>query len=433
MSVFEYEYMAWDSLPENAQRTAYAWDALGEPRSYSTISDANTLFDAAERARKGTAWKESVQKFWWFRLPRITVMQDRLYRLEHDLPDGYHPAPGYEFLLNERGRIRPICGQTVDDRVVSHALNDAVLLPAMRPYLIYDNAASLKDRGVDFARRRLRAHLEKYYAREGTNKGYIRLKDQSKYYDNIRHDEMRRIVRRFVSDPLGVKLTDILLDESRADVSYMSDDEYARAMETKFDRVAYRLAGHPKMGERFLEKGMNVGDQMSQTCGIVYPWRVDSLAKTVLGSRYYARYMDDSYDMDSDLDRLRQRGRAIDESANAIGMYTNERKTCIARIDKGFVYLQRKVRLREDGTVSFRLPPKSVYRIRRRIKKLKAKVDSGRLPVCDLENMVKSWVIARRDCMTVKQERSIQETVYQSYGRIVYEHIFNSSFYWDKA
>ena len=60
-------------------------------------------------------------------------------------------------------------------------------------------------------------------------------------------------------------------------------------------------------------------------------------------------------------------------------------------------------------------------------------MDSGRLPVCDLENMVKSWVIARRDCMTVKQERSIQETVYQSYGRIVYEHIFNSSFYWDKA
>ena len=432
MSIFDRDTLSWDSLPE-AQRTAYEWDSLGTPRRYSRIADANTLWEAAGRARKGTAWKESVQKFWWYRLTRITAMQEGLYNLEHGLPNPYHPAPGFEFMLNERGRMRPICGQVVDDRVVSHALNDAVLLPAIRPHLIYDNTASLKDRGVDFARRRLKAHLQRYYQRSGTNAGYIRLKDQSKYYDNIRHDRMREIVKRFTDDALALKLVDILLKESRLDVSYMTEEEFARSMETKFDRVAYRAAGYTKTGNRKLEKGMNVGDQFSQTAGIVYPYRVDSLAKSVLGSRYYARYMDDCYDIDGDIAELRRRGEAIDAEADGLGMYTNTRKTCIARLDTGFVYLQRKIRLREDGSIEYKLRPKAVTRIKRRIRKLRGKVESGRVPLEDLLNMVKSWICARRDCLSYPQLRTIELTVLSIYGRDAYEQIYDHAERWVAA
>ena len=360
-------------------------------------------------------------------------MQEGLYTLEHGLPNPYHPAPGFEFMLNERGRMRPICGQVVDDRVVSHALNDAVLLPAIRPHLIYDNTASLKDRGVDFARRRLKAHLQRYYQRSGTNAGYIRLKDQSKYYDNIRHDRMREIVKRFTDDALALKLVDILLKESRLDVSYMTEEEFARSMETKFDRVAYRAAGYTKTGNRKLEKGMNVGDQFSQTAGIVYPYRVDSLAKSVLGSRYYARYMDDCYDIDGDIAELRRRGEAIDAEADGLGMYTNTRKTCIARLDTGFVYLQRKIRLREDGSIEYKLRPKAVTRIKRRIRKLRGKVESGRVPLEDLLNMVKSWICARRDCLSYPQLRTIELTVLSIYGRDAYEQIYDHAERWVAA
>lgn len=429
MSVFDFDSLSWDSLPE-VQQTAYEWDCLGIPKEYGTISDANTLWEAAAKARKGTAWKESVQKFWWYRLSKITVLQEGLYRLEHDLPEPYHPKPGYEFMLNERGRMRPICGQVVDDRVVSHALNDAVLLPAIRPYLIYDNTASLKDRGVDFARRRLKAHLQRYYQREKTNVGYIRLKDQSKYYDNIRHDEMRDIVHGFTDDPLALKLVDILLKESRLDVSYMTDEEYAACMSIKFDRVAYRAANYPKTGDKKLEKGMNVGDQFSQTAGIVYPYRVDSLAKTVLGSPYYARYMDDSYDIDRDIRTLRQRGAAIDAAADKLGMFTNTRKTCIARLDKGFVYLQRIIRLRADGSIEYRIKPKAVTRIKRRIRKLQRKVKSGRVPMEDMVNMVRSWTRARSECMSYPQLHAIEETVLSIYGREAYEQVYDHSKRW---
>lgn len=431
MSIFDGERLAWDTLPEK-QETAYAWDTLPETRKHAVIADANVLDEAARRARAGTNWKESVQRFWWNRLARISSLQRALDALEDGLEGAYEPDEGYEFMLNERGRTRPICGQKVDDRVVSHAVNDAVLIPAIRPYLIYDNSASLEGRGVDFARKRMIAQLRRYYAREGTSRGYIRLKDQSKYYDNIRHEMLREILRTFTDDALALKVADRLLEKSRLDVSYMTEAEYARAMEEKIDRVAYRTSGYPREGRKWLEKGMNVGDQLSQTAGIVYPWRVDQLAKTVLGSKYYQRYMDDSCDIDRNLEELKRRAREIDRAADGLGMYTNERKTVIARIDKGFIHLQRKIRLLEDGTVLVRLRPKAVTRIKRRIRKakLKEKVRNGQIPVKDLVNMVKSWTHARRDCLTYMQLRSIEQTVLKEYGREAYEQVYDHAEKW---
>ena len=431
MSIFDGEHLAWDTLPER-QETAYAWDELPEPRKHETIADANVLDEAARRARIGTNWKESVQRFRWNRLARISTLQQELDALADGTEGGYEPDAGYEFMLNERGRPRPICGQTVDDRVVSHALNDAVLLPAIRPFLIYDNSASLEGRGVDFARRRMAALLHRYWQREGTNRGFIQLADKSKYYDNIRHNQLKAILWHFTDDRLARIVTEKLLKNSRLDVSYMTEAEFARAMDTKIDRVAYRLEGHPRTGEKMLEKGMNVGDQLSQTAGIVYPWRVDQLAKTVLGSKYYQRYMDDSADIDRDLGKLKERARRIDEAAGQLGMYTNERKTVIARIDKGFIYLQRKIRIDDKGRVIVKLRPKAVTRIKRRIRKpmLKEKVRSGRVPIADLVNMVKSWTYARRDCLTYMQLRSIEQTVLKEYGREAYEQVYDHAEKW---
>lgn len=432
MSVFDCDLLSWDSLPD-AQQTAYEWDCLTEPKAYSPIADANNLYDAMLKARKNTAWKESVQKFCWEYLKRITELQIALDRLENDLPGGYTPGEGYEFMLNERGRMRPICGQSFSDRVVSHALNDVILVPAILPHLIYDNTASIKNRGVDMTRRRLKAHLTRYYSREKTNIGYVRLKDQSKYYDNIRHEVVYDQISQFVNDTLALKLIRLLLTASELDVSYMTDEEYSRSLDIKMDRVAYREHNYPKTGRKMLKKGMNVGDQFSQTAGILYPFRIDSMAKIVLASPYYARYMDDSMDIDPDLSALRQRASRIDAEAAKIGLYTNERKTRIFRLDKGFTYLQHKFRLLDDGTIYERIKPKAVTRLRRRLKKLKAKVDSGRVPLLDVLNMYRSWEVARREILSYPQVHGLEQLILKLYGREAYEYVYDHHVKWKCA
>lgn len=428
MSILD-EAMRWDKLPESTAEE-YQWNLLGEVRQHDAISDANHLYAAMLAARKGTAWKGSVQRFCWEWMKEITRLQQELDALVIGGNNAYQPKDGPQFFANERGNIRPVEGQVVADRVVAHSLIDFELMPKIYPHLIYDNAASVAGRGVDFARKRMKVHLQRFFQREGTNIGYIRLKDQSKYYDNIDHDLAYEMLCGFTESKMACSLIRVMLKHAELDVSDLTDDQFEIAKRVKFDRVKWRLGKHPKGGTKFLRKGVSVGDQLSQTIGITFPWRVDNEAKIVCGSRYYARYMDDSYDIDPDLSKLKERAAAIDRRANEIKLFTNERKTVICRVDKWFVYLQRKYRLRADGKIEMRILPKTVTRFRRRTRKLEKHVKSGKITPEYVGGVTRSWLFARRDIMSYPQVRRIEKLILELYGRNAYERVCDRTGRW---
>lgn len=431
MSIYD-TTLDWDAIPE-ADETGYAWDSLGEIPEYNIIADANNLDTSTDRARKGTGWKYSVQAFCWWRLRRISQLQRALTALERDEAGAYEPQDGTEFLHNERGRLRPITAQVVDDRVVSHCMNDFELIPKIRPHLIYDNGASLKHKGLDFSRKRMRVALERYYRREGTNVGYIYLEDKSKYYDNIPHEGAYATLCHFTENELARKIIRKNLRHAELDMSDLSPELFKKAKKSKVDRVKWRMGNHPKGGTQMLRKGVAVGDQLSQTIGIVYPWRADNEARTVQGSRYYQRYMDDSADIDRDLERLKRRAAAVAKVSTAAGMFINERKTTIARIDKGFVWLKHWYRLRKDGTVEERMLPKSIHDFRRHIRHCRRKVDSGQITAAEMAQTIRSWLFARRDYISYPRMRKIELLTLELYGREAYEQVYDHAEKWKAA
>ena len=197
-------------------------DAGGYDRSCykREIYDGNTLYEAYQRAKRGSDWKPQVQDFGMFYLLELA-------RIERELKDrSYEFRPTNEFILRERGKIRVVKGEQIHDRVAKHTLCDNALMPDIEKYLIYDSGASITGKGITFTRNRLLAHLRRYYARNGTNEGYILLIDFSKYYDNIRHDKLKKLLRRYTKDDDAVWLMEKTIDAAKIDVSYMSDEEY---------------------------------------------------------------------------------------------------------------------------------------------------------------------------------------------------------------
>ena len=73
------------------------------------------------------------------------------------------------------------------DKTVNHLLCDKILSPAISPFLIHDNGASQRRKGVIFSRKRIETHLHRYYREHKTNEGYILLMDFSRYYESIPH------------------------------------------------------------------------------------------------------------------------------------------------------------------------------------------------------------------------------------------------------
>ena len=190
--------------------------------------------------------------------------------------------------MHERGKVRRITGEQIKDRVSKHALCDEILTPAVRKYLIYDNSASIKGKGIDFARKRLLVHLRKYYHQHGSNDGYILLIDFSKYYDNIQHEKLMEQFEKYIHDEKALSFLRAVIDRSKVDVSYMTDEEYAGCMDRVFNSLEYQDVDKRLLtGEKFMCKHLNIGDQVAQVAGIIYPIPIDNYVKIVKGVKFY--------------------------------------------------------------------------------------------------------------------------------------------------
>ena len=133
---------------------------------YMTVYfDANNIYDAGTKAMQSSKFKHSTQLFEMNHL--LTTAHIR----QDFITGNYKPDPGNKFPINERGHPRYITSNTMVDKTVNHLLCDEVLTPSISKYLIYDNGASQKGKGVAFHRRRFEARLHQYFMQNGTNEG----------------------------------------------------------------------------------------------------------------------------------------------------------------------------------------------------------------------------------------------------------------------
>lgn len=348
----------------------YNWNYFENISEVHPIADANNLYDAFYKARKGSQWKGQVQRFRWNLLSEIRKLQKELNNFKENKEGAYQLSPYSEFLVNERGKVRGITALGIRDRVVKHVLNDIFLLPHIRSHLIYDNGASLEGKGVSFTRNRLLAHLESFYRETGSNDGYILTMDFSGYYDNIDHEKAMEMIYKYEPDEAAQRLVKQAYDSYAVDVSYMDDAEFEKAKHERFSTVEYRDGNHEKRGEKFLHKSLSVGDQTSQITAVAFATPIDTLIKTVNGVKYYARYMDDIYVIARTKEELIDLKDQICEKAKELKLFINPKKTKISKIDRPFTFLQFKYHLESNGHVVIRINPKTVTRMRRKLKKL---------------------------------------------------------------
>lgn len=376
------------------------------------LTDMNTLYDAFHASMKGSAWKEEPQKFEIDFLSEIVKLKQELET------QTYKTLPGTEFTLNERGKIRHIHGGRMRDRVVRHALCDAVLRDALKPYLIHNNSASQKGKGISFARKMFERDLHNYWLEHRTNDGYAGFVDFSRFYDNILHGIAKEMISARVDEFSGW-LYGRIMDDFRVDVSYMTDEEYAGCMERRFDSVAYYESVPEEMhtGQKFMEKSVDIGDQASQDTGVFYPVPVDNCAKIVCGAKRYGRYMDDIYIIGETKEYVESVIRGIAEQATKLGIFINEKKTRIVKLSSQFKYLQIRYSLSDTGKVIKRINPEAVTRERRKLKAYKRLLDRGEMEYPDIEQAYKSWMGSYVRLMSKKQAKNMKQLYKELFGK----------------
>ncbi len=332
-----------------AKRESKRLEYIKKYNSLEKVADVDSLYASYKKSREGVSWKESVQRY-------DSCLMKNLVETKRALLKGDNVTKGFvEFNIHERGKIRHIRSVHISERVVQKCLCDNVLVPLFSRSLIYDNGASIKNKGIHFAMKRLRTHLNKFYNENKSCEGYALVIDFSKYFDNIFHDKLFEIQKKNFTDKR-------LFELYKSFIIVFGDN-----------------------------KSLGLGSQVSQISAISYPNKLDHYCKELLKIKYYGRYMDDTYLIHKDKEYLEYCLTKITEICSELGIKINQKKTKIVSLYEGFWFLKGKYSLLPSGKIICKADRKGCIRMRRKLKKFKVMLDRGEMKLSDIYTSYQSF------------------------------------------
>lgn len=408
------------SLSDNADKT----DCLMCPvttvdtinRQSLLLSKAFTpqaLFKAFHDLKKSIRFKETVQKYELNAFRNISK-----FIIEYH-SGTYTVHKGSEFNLSERGKIRHICATPIYDRVPIRSFCDNVFIPALRPYLIYDNCASLKGRGIDMQRNRMKVHLQRYFRQNKTTDGYILQGDFSKFFDNLDHEKIVKAISEKIKDTCSLEFLKMVLKSFCLDFSNCSDAEIeAYKNGTKIINSLYFRKANSNT-TKTVHKGVEIGSEVSQIIGVFYPsCRLDNYIKIIKGCKFYGRYMDDFYIIHRDKVFLENILKDIQAISEQLGLHLNFKKTHIKPLNRTFIFLKTKYTLTDTSKVVMSLCPDTFKREAIKLRKFKKLYLNKRLTLDAIISQFKSWrgSVTRRQFHNYKAVKHLDNLFFQLFN-----------------
>ena len=123
----------------------------------SRVFTFNAMFKNGKRCCNGVRWKNSVQRF------ELHLFSETAKRRRELFAHKWTPGKYVHFPIHERGKVRAISAPKIQDRQVHKRLTRGALMPLYLPDMIYENGASLPDKGFHFGMRMLADDLREHY------------------------------------------------------------------------------------------------------------------------------------------------------------------------------------------------------------------------------------------------------------------------------
>lgn len=228
--------------------------------------------------------------------------------------------------------------------------------------------------GVSHAIDRTTLFLREYY-REHGNEGYILQIDLKDYFGSIPHEPMKQLIREKFTDEKIIRLTESFIDA-------FADAKMAEVKKYKDIAMEY--------GDEYA-KGLGLGSEICQICAVSYPDKVDHYIKEKLRIRPYVRYMDDSFIIHPDKEKLKEILEEIKGIYASLGIRLNEKKTKIVKLSRGFTFLKTHFIITDTGKVVKRICRESVTRERRKLKKFAKLNEQGEMSFAEIREAYNSW------------------------------------------
>ncbi len=232
----------------------------------------------------------------------------------------YRHSPYYSFYVKDP-KIRHIHKACVKDRVLHHAIF-RILYPLFDKFFIFDSYSCRNEKGTHKAVKRLNVFLQKV-SKNNTRQAHALKCDVKKFFDSIDQDILLGLVKSKIKDSNVMWLLEAIV--------------------------------------RSFEKGLPLGNVVSQLFSNIYLNELDQFVKHVLKVKYYIRYCDDFVIVEENREKFEYYVKEIDcflKSKLKLTLHPN--KIVVRKYHQGIDFL---------GYVSF--PNHKIVRVKTKDRMLK--------------------------------------------------------------
>lgn len=282
------------------------------------IASWNNLIASFYEAAKGKwDWPE-VTKFY-------ANLDKNIAKMQRDIITGNYEIRSYRYKIIFEKKKRLIMALPFYDRVVQWAVYRQINWWLDRK-MIYHSYGSRINKGTLKAVTTLRKWMRRSYAKNKETR-YLKM-DISKFFYRIDHGVLLSIFSRYYkSDQETVRLLSKIIE----------CDKYA------FGLPRFKSIDDVNVDEMVFNKGMPVGNLLSQLFANIYLNELDQYCKHVLKIKFYIRYMDDIVILSDDLDQIHFYHKKIKAFLlDKLKLDLND-KTCIGKVKSGITFLSRRV------------------------------------------------------------------------------------------
>lgn len=342
--------------------------------NFDKIITYQNYYKALKECNKGVNYKRSVQEY---NQNAVTEVHDTIETIE----DGNIPKLSNvkKTLIRERGKERVITPIRINDRMTQKVICDNSMVQSVQRHLIYDNGASTKGKGTNFARNRIYHMLQRAVDEYGSS-FYILKFDFKSFFDSIPHRTCIKVLNEIFSDKRIVGfIVGIIKSYPLREARNITNPEERNATINKIKNND--------------DCGICLGSQISQVMALVVPNELDHMIKDSEAIHYYIRYMDDGIILSNDKKYLQDLLDKMVLVADKLGLKFNHKKTYITKSTKGFTFMKVRYFVSKDtGKIIRKLDPSGTTRMRRKLKKYRKLVDEGKMSLDDVYASMQSWL-----------------------------------------
>ena len=331
---------------------------------YNRITDIRNIISMYNtRVKINTKNKIKIEKFDEYYVSNITLVKNIL--------DSKNYKPGkYNIFIIKEPKVRLIMSLNIIDKIINHLVCEYLLVDIFDNGLIDTNVATRVNKGTHYEYKK----LVKYLNKNISNKLYILKFDISKYFFNINHDIVKKIIRTKIKDKDALNILDNIIDST--DSNYINE-EIIKLKNNEINRIKNsNNSNKDKLIKDIMDiplykkgTGFAIGNPVSQAIAIIFLSYLDHYIKEKLNIPFYCRYCDDGILISDNKEYLKYCLKEIKRIINDYKLELNMKKTRIYSIDNDFEFIGFRF-IRKNNKLLIKVKNQTKRKFKRKLKVL---------------------------------------------------------------